>query len=258
MKNVGKTFIALVALLIGATSVGGHQAEPKNEQPAVRFGVEVNYVEVDVTVMDRNGNFVSDLRPEDFEIFEDGEPQSVANFTVIDIEIERPTPVVFKEAVEPDVRSNVQVSEGRVYILVLDGLHTSAQRTHRVKHAASQFIEERFGANDIAAVVHTDGRRDASQEFTSSPRLLLNAIDQFMGKKLRSATLEMLDQSINAFDDQAELYDPAEEERAQRARNVLEMIEKLAKGLEDIHGRRKAIVYFGEGIDYDVYNVFRW
>jgi VWFA-related protein len=264
VKNVGKIFIVLAVLLTGAPSVGGRraeatrsrQAEPQTAQPPVRFGVEVNYVEVDVTVMDRNGNFVSDLEPGDFEILEDGEPQSVENFTVIDIEVERPTPVVFKEQVEPDVRSNLQVSEGRVYILVLDSLHTTAQRTHRVKMAASQFIEERFGANDIAAVVHTDGRRDASQEFTGSPRLLLNAIDKFMGKKLRSKTLSMLDQSIYAFDAEEELYDPQEEERAQRARDALEMLEKLAQGLEDIHGRRKAIIYFGEGIDYNTYDVF--
>jgi VWFA-related protein len=116
-----------------------------------------------------------------------------------------------------------------------------------------------MGTNDIGAVVHTSGRRDASQEFTSSKNLLLAAVEQFHGRKLRSATLEKLDQSINMSLEELEsleLYDPFERERTQRARSTLEILEKLSEGLADMHGRRKAVVYFGEGIDYNIYNVF--
>ena len=52
-----------------------------------------------------------------------------------------------------------------------------------------------MGSNDVAAIVHTSGRADASQEFTSNPRLLLAAIDKFMGRKLRSALLGRLERS---------------------------------------------------------------
>lgn len=43
--------------------------------PEVTFKVEVNYVEEDVRVVDRDGRFVRGLKREDFQVFEDGKPQ---------------------------------------------------------------------------------------------------------------------------------------------------------------------------------------
>ena len=42
------------------------------DQSGVTFKVEINYVEVDASVFDRQGQFVSDLKREDFEVLEDG------------------------------------------------------------------------------------------------------------------------------------------------------------------------------------------
>ena len=50
-----------------------------------------------------------------------------------------------------------------------------------------------MGANDVAAVIHASGRTDASQDFTNDPPLLHAAVDRFMGDKLRSMTMEKLD-----------------------------------------------------------------
>ena len=55
------------------------------------------------------------------------------------------------------------------------------------------FIERYVGANDLAAVIHTGGRTDANQDFTNNQRLLLQAVDKFMGRKLRSSTLNKID-----------------------------------------------------------------
>ncbi len=73
--------------------------------------------------------------------------------------------------------------------MVIDDLHTLFGRTERVKRAARQFIEQRLGANDLMAIVHTGGRGDSGQEFTSNKRLLLAAVDKTMGDKVRSATV---------------------------------------------------------------------
>ena len=56
------------------------------------------------------------------------------------------------------MRNNLSGTDGRVYVIVLDDLHTAALRSQRVKAAARQFVERYIGANDIAAVVHTSGR----------------------------------------------------------------------------------------------------
>src|SRR5574338_1398889 len=64
--------------LAAAASLGGASVlaqAPPPAQPTFRSAVQS--VEVDVTVQDANGNFVSDLSREDFEVLEDGAPQQV-------------------------------------------------------------------------------------------------------------------------------------------------------------------------------------
>ena len=49
-----------------------------------------------------------------------------------------------------------------------------------------------FRPDDQAAVVVTSGALQASQEFTPNRRLLLDAIDKFMGQKVRSAAVDRI------------------------------------------------------------------
>ena len=67
--------------------------------------------------------------------------------------------------------------EGRIYLIVLDDLHTDVTRSPRVKAAATRFIESNFGTNDLAAVVFT-GRAGDGQDFTNNPRLLVDRDQQ--------------------------------------------------------------------------------
>ncbi|MGD9904495.1 MAG: VWA domain-containing protein [Vicinamibacterales bacterium] len=229
-------------------------------QPPITFRAEINYVEVDARVLDDKGGFVPGLGEADFEVFEDGKPQKVAAFSFVNIPVERqPRPLFAANPIEPDVVDNVTATDGRVYVLVLDDVHTNALRSQRTKAAARQFVQRYIGFNDRAAVVFTSGRSDAAQEFTGSQRRLLAAVDKFMGRKLRSATMERLDeeqrtrglrQSGDPIDD---MLDP---ERSLQARTTLDSIRNLANYLGGISGRRKAIVYFSEGIDYNIYDVF--
>src|SRR2546426_1030502 len=78
-------------------------------------------------------------------------------------------------------------------LTVLDDLHTDLARTALVKATARRFIERDLADTDLAAVVTTSGRFEAVQDFTSNRRLLLAAVDTFVGQKLRSAVLEKLD-----------------------------------------------------------------
>ncbi len=224
-----------------------------------RFRVEVNYVEVDAVVTDSQGNFVRDLTRDDFEVLEDSKPQQISAFSTVDLPIEHADVPLLAPDVVPDTRSNARQFDGRIYLLLLDDLHTAPLRSTNVKVAARQFIERYVGANDLVAVVTTSGRSDASQEFTGSKPRLLRAIDRFMGQKPRSATLEKLDvynirRGTPAASDP--LRDPYEFERANKARNTLNTLSNISKWMANVHGRRKAIVLVGEGIDYDITNPF--
>ncbi len=250
-----------VALIFAAVCGGALAAQqpppapPAAQPPPVTFRVEVDYVEVDAFVTDAQGNVITDLTADEFEVVEDGRPQTVTAFAHVNLPIERgERPLFAAEPIDADVQTNVEV-EGRIYLLVLDDQHTDITRTPRVKAAARRFIEESFGVNDLAAVVYTSGRAEASQDFTNNRRLLVAAIDKFTGRKMRSATLERLD-NLRILDGVVTPGDdPSEMERAFRARSTMSAIRNLADFMAGVRGRRKAMLLIGEGVDYNIHDV---
>ncbi|HVQ13812.1 MAG TPA: hypothetical protein VMS40_09485, partial [Vicinamibacterales bacterium] len=156
-----RTRILTLALLISA-SPGAAQQRGAESQPSVTFKAETNFVEVHAIVTDETGAFVRNLTRDDFEILEDGKLQTPAAFSLIDLPIERPfTTAGVTEPVEPDVRSSTRTFDGRIYVVLLDDLHTAFTRTQAVRDAAKRFIQQYLGANDLAAVVYTSGRQES-------------------------------------------------------------------------------------------------
>src|SRR4051794_35979444 len=97
-----------ISLVLLAALAQAPQAPPAPQgQPPVTFKVDINYVEIDATVADAQGNFVRTLTRDDFEITEDGKPQKLTAFAMVDIPIQRADPPLFaKTAIPPDVVTN--------------------------------------------------------------------------------------------------------------------------------------------------------
>ena len=262
--RVAAVTLAVVLLslpvLRGQTSTG-QQAGPQTPT----FRVSVDYVEVDVLVTDSQGNYVRDLKKEDFQIFEDGKPQTLSNFVSVDIPVERgQQPLFASQPIEPDVQTNERVFAGRVYVMVLDSAHTLPQNTNLMRLAAKKFISDKLGANDLMAVVSARGAAggpDAGQEFTNNKRLLLAAVDKFRGAQPRSAVLNKIDDIVNnapirAAGVRMDPVDIDQKEREYNARAVIEELTAVSDWFSVVHGRKKSILYFSEGISYDVNDVF--
>ena len=117
--------------------------------PEVTFKVEVNYVEEDVRVVDTNGNFVRGLKQEDFQVLEDGKPQKVQTFGMVDIPNTRLRKPLYLAPdalpIEPDVAVNKQVLDGRLYLIVLDDYHVAPLRSQNVRKLARRFVLEKLG-----------------------------------------------------------------------------------------------------------------
>ena len=176
-----------------------------------------------------------------------------------------------------DTQSNRAPFAGRLYVIVLDDQDVAAMRTAQVKKSAKEFVDRYMGANDVAAVLHTSGRTDAAQEFTSNKALLHAAIDKFVGRRMRSLTIERLDsyyqQPLAAHQRSAEQgghrassrrpipagysrMEPTDFERGFRAVGVLDTLKQTAEFLSSVRGRRKAVLFFSEGIDYPITDSF--
>ena len=230
---------------------------PAAPQPGVTFRVEVNFVEIDAVVTDAQGNFVRNLTRDDFELIEEGEPQSIAAFTLVDLPVRKAdAPLSRDQPVEPDVRTNLEDFNGRVILLVLDDLQTEFRRSAPVKAAAAQFVRRFVGANDLVAVLHTGSGAKSGQEFTNSHARLLAAIDRFAGQKIPSTAMMAIDDHYAKRGRGRNVRDSADAEREHKARNSLSTLRAAAEFLGGIRGRRKAVVWFGEGIDLDVQDDF--
>ncbi|HEX6162827.1 MAG TPA: VWA domain-containing protein [Vicinamibacterales bacterium] len=264
------TVTLLIAVLMAAA--GHAQSGATSTSPQASFKTGVNLVEIHAVVTDGRGEFVRGLTKDDFEIYESGRLQTPTVFDLVD------APMAMRASsaapIDPDVRATKARFDGRLFIIVLDDLHTATLRSQLVRRAARQFVERHVADGDLAAVVHTSGRTDAAQELTPSRRLLLAAVDKFQGQKLPSITGERLAVHLNDRDLQRASMgegdgssgapsrqtqradDPRDAERGMNARRALSTIKNVAEWMADVPGRRKALVLFSEGIEYDIYDVF--
>ena len=252
------------------------RAQAPQEPPSVTFQVEVNYVDVDTIVTDEKGHFVTGLTRDDFEIFEDGKPQKIDVFSLVEIPVDKTGQFVATgRPATTDSKSNRHPFAGRLYVIVLDDFDISFSRSIQTRKAAREFVERHMAANDIAAVIHTSGRSDASQEFTNNKQLLFASIDKFSGRRMRSLALERLDNfyqqralGTDAPQEQDGGSQPAPQqdrgsatemsdfERSYRATVVLDTLKTASEFLASIRGRRKALIFFSEGIDYPFNDIF--
>jgi VWFA-related protein len=253
---------ALSVLTVGPDAQQPPAAPPRPDaaQPAVTFKVEINYVEIDAVVTDSQGNFARNLTKDDFQVTEDGKPQALSIFAPVEIPIERADPPLFaKTTIPADVVSNRTPFEGRVFLLMIDEMNTRFQRTPRTRAAAKLFVERFVGANDLVAVVNTGGRATSMQDFTSNRQLVLTAINRSMGQGADSATTAALadyfqNRDVPGGGTSTMNADFSDLERSYKARNTLDMLKNVSEYMAGMRGRRKAVVWFSEGINYDISN----
>jgi VWFA-related protein len=170
--------VAIGAALVATISGAGAQDQP----PAPTFRSEINYVQMPVRVLDVRGEFVNGLTQSDFQIFEDGQPQTITAFSAINIPFvrrENAAPAAqspASRAAEPEELAQI---DGRVYVLMLDNQAMDAATALRTRHVMRGFLDEGLAANDVAGIAFTGEGR--GQTFTQDRRLLDAAIGRLMG-----------------------------------------------------------------------------
>jgi hypothetical protein len=78
--QIGRVILA-VLLATAAVSGQGRQQLPPTRNPQTTFQATTDHIRTYVIVKDNKGQFVSDLRPDEFQVFEDGVPQKVTTFS---------------------------------------------------------------------------------------------------------------------------------------------------------------------------------
>jgi len=234
--------LALLATVAAAAILHG-------QQPT--FRVRVDAVEIDASVTDARGNPVTNLTADDFEILEDRKPQVITSFTLVNIPVERvERPLFSGQPIEPDVISN-QNGEGRLYVFVLD--EVSPEQALRTRKFLRRFIEQYFGANDVAAVSFLGRARAANaQGLTGNARLLLESIDTFTGGFPRETA--SIDPATGGVTGQNQLSGPANE-AMYLERNAMAALRSIAEAVAAIKGRRKMLLLFSDNLSVNMQRV---
>ncbi len=214
------------------------QADPDEQQPVFRTGI--NFVRVDVIVTDRDGNPVVDLEPEDFEVLEDGVPQSIETFRLVQVADVTPG----RPDVLPPVRSESQVESAaarddvRLIAIFLDDYHVKREMGLRVREPLVNFIQKRLGPNDLVALMYPLTPVSALR-FTNNHASIVRAIESFVGRKYEYTPQNEQEQRY-AF------YPTAVVERI-RNEVSLSAIRSLTYRLGALREGRKAIILVSEG-----------
>jgi VWFA-related protein len=223
------------------------------QQPTFRVRVEA--VEIDASVTDARGNVVTDLTIDDFEILENGRPQTITSFGLVNIpRVRAERPLFAASAIEPDVQSNNQ-GEGRLYVVALD--QVAGAQILRTRRFVRRFIEQYFGPNDLGAVVFL-GRADHSkaQGLTNNPRLLLQSVDAFSGgfgsDPAPTPAIPATPGAGGAPTLPTSNFNP---ERDLQLREAMSSFRQIVEYMATVHGRRKALLLFSQGYASDIFRV---
>src|SRR5215831_665181 len=164
-----RVFRTLALPMLLATAI--HLAAAQGQSPTFRVHVEA--VELDASVTDARGNAITDLKVADFEVLEDGRPQSISSLVLVRVpgaEAVRlqspPGPALI------DVQSNSR-GEGRIYLIALDDV--SPAQALRTRRFVRRFVEQYFGPNDLGAVTFLGrgARSTDAQGWTRDPQRIV-------------------------------------------------------------------------------------
>lgn len=258
-----KLFLLSLSFLLFFTVSSFSQTPQPNATPPPEIDEEVvkistNLVQLDVVVTDDKGNQVTDLKPEDFEIFINGKKQDISNFSYIfskiaaeNAEAGRKNKKVEKYNVPPPP-SKLKLEEvRRTYAIVVDDLSLSFPSIPVVKDSIRKFINEQMQPGDLVAIVRVGSGAGALQSFTSDKRQLLAAVDRikynFNSRGGQGAFQPI--REINPLNKNADrgFEKKFEDIRGENITNgTIGAIKYVIAGLRELPGR-KATMIFSEG-----------
>lgn len=196
-----RNFLCLAFLLMVASLTSFAQtATPTPPIADDSIKISTNLIQIDVSVTDKNGNPVTDLRADEFEIFENGKRRTLSNFSYIaangtSTPTATPVPPTPKKKdatsipVAPIKLRQEQVR--RTYALVVDDLGLNFASIERVREVLRKFIETEVRPGDLVAILRTGSGIGTMQSFTSDKRVLNAAIDRIRWNSVGRASTDL-------------------------------------------------------------------
>ena len=211
------------------------------ESQVIRTGVDL--ITTDVIVRDSRGQFVADLKKDEFEVFEDGVKQELVSFTLTHggrvYNVAAPPPPPPQEGIILPPPRPTNDAAGRIFLIFVDDLHLDFRNTGRIRELFKKISKELIHEGDMFGIVSTGPVVDRDRP------------------DLRSQAARPGDQEDHRRRARAEGHPRRAGGRAGAARSALSRARRVLdrlrhhRQLEQVHNRRKAFIYVSNGYDFN-------
>ena len=175
-----QTFTVVVALALSFTLFA--QTKPQQKPPEDdMLRIETELVQIEITVTDKQGKVIKDLKQLDFELKADGKPQEIGYFSVgTSVTPARwiTTETTSKNKENKTIEPTREVRAGRYIVLAIDDLHLSFSSLNYTRKALVKFVDQQMAGGDQIALITTSGQLGMFQQFTSDRDILKRAIER--------------------------------------------------------------------------------
>ena len=216
----------------------GPAGDPQGDPPIFRTGV--NFIRVDVIVTDGDGAPVRDLRAADFQVFEDGEPQEIESFQLVEI---GPVPAPDAEPARPiinryDEEREAARADTRIFVVFFDDYHVRWENGVRAGRALAEFLRTNLQPTDLIGLMHPLTPLD-DVRLTRRHEAIVEAAENFRGRKYDY-------QPVNLYEERYAHYPT---EVVERLRNdvSLSALEGLMIRMGGMREGRKNVLLISEG-----------
>jgi VWFA-related protein len=237
----------MAGLLVFSTSSSSAWQAPKAPAQQPTFRVNVDLVTLDVIPRAADGQFVTDLGAEDFQVLEDGVSQQIASLVMVRggrvFNVVQPPSAAPSDSIDgiilPKKASPSANSASRIFVLLVDDLHFTATDTPYVRALLKKVVARLFHAGDMFAMFST-GPSSIEIPVSYDRSLLESAISKVAGHGM-------------SYRDIMDARDGAQGPQGLRhnAHVAFTTAYELLGNLEQIRDRRKALILISNGYDFD-------
>lgn len=227
-------------------------AVPEDDGQVVR--ISTSLVQMDVTITDKKGNPITDLRQDEIEIYQNDKKQEITNLSFVSGK--KNTGAGNKLQVGSKSRNIKAEQIRRTIVLVVDDLTLSFENTYWVRKAVKKFIDTQMQEGDLVAVIRTSSGIGSLQQFTTDKRQLMAAAEKI---KYTSAVAPITLFFPSAADRNSKRSKRVREPETARFRESvfaagsLGALNYVIKGMKELPGR-KSIMLLSEGLPLFFWN----
>jgi len=250
----------LLALALAALTAAAQQQPAAPGSALTTFRAETSLVVVDVTVKDKSGKPIEDLKQGDFTLLEDGKPQKISVFefqrlTTDPAPPEKPPtlddandlPPALVKMITTETPGQVQYHDKRLMVMFFDLGSMAIPEQLRAQESALKFLDEQITAADMVAIMMYSASLQVLTDFTADRGQLRDIIkDLPIGEMAEFAGMADTGDDDNEDTGAAFVADETEFNIFNTDRK-LQAIQDAAKKLAALP-EKKALIYFSSGL----------